>query len=247
MKIPQFVEYKTAFDASLPPITASALEYWLSRNGVFIRAQRQGLKACFPIANCRIASLAVIEPYFQMEYPRVPLEITKLMWLLSESAGENEILFHLSFETGGWHLEIPAQIATPTSVTPLISSVNSSYETALIEVHSHANMSSEFSEADNREETGFRIFAILGKLRSQPEINTRSDVLSRPSLRYNGSFSLQNKDSCTPSPPEKASHFTGWVSPKPLCADKMSPTSFNARSNIFRAAFSSLSIARPHL
>ncbi|MFB2894968.1 hypothetical protein ACE1CI_18840 [Aerosakkonemataceae cyanobacterium BLCC-F50] len=178
MKIPQFIEYKTAFDASLPPITASALEYWLSRNGVFVRAQRQGLKACFPIANCRIASLAVLEPYFHMEYPRVPMEITKLMWLLSESAGENEILFHLSFETGGWHLEVPAQIATPTSVTPLISSVNSSYETALIEVHSHANISSEFSEADNREETGFRIFAILGKLRSQPEINTRIGIYS---------------------------------------------------------------------
>ncbi|MFB2917259.1 hypothetical protein [Aerosakkonema funiforme] len=174
----QFVEYKTALHSILPPMSASALEYWLSRNGVFVRAQRQGIKACFPIANCQIAGLAAIEPYFQMEYPRVPMEITKLMLLLSEEAGENEILFHLSFKTGHWHLEVPAQIATPTSVTPLVSSLDSSYERALIEVHSHANMSSEFSETDNQEETGFRIFAVLGKLKSQPEINARIGIYS---------------------------------------------------------------------
>ncbi|MFB2920372.1 Mov34/MPN/PAD-1 family protein [Aerosakkonema funiforme] len=178
MNIPQFVEYKTALHSTLPPMSASALEYWLSRNGVFVRAQRQGIKACFPIANCRIAGLVAIEPYFQMEYPRVPMEITKLMLLLSEEAGENEILFHLSFQTEHWHLKVPAQIATPTSVTPLISSLDSSYERALIEVHSHANMSSEFSETDNREETGFRIFAVLGKLKSQPEINARIGIYS---------------------------------------------------------------------
>lgn len=174
----QFVQYKTALHSTLPPMSASALEYWLSRNGVFIRAQRQGIKACFPIANCQIAGLAAIEPYFQMEYPRVPMEITKLMLLLSEEAEENEILFHLSFQTGHWHLEVPAQIGTPTSVTPLISSLDSSYERALIEVHSHANMSSEFSETDNREETGFRIFAVLGKLKSQPSINARIGIYS---------------------------------------------------------------------
>ncbi|HEY9848014.1 MAG TPA: Mov34/MPN/PAD-1 family protein [Leptolyngbyaceae cyanobacterium] len=174
----QFVEYKTALHSTLPPMSDSALEYWLSRNGIFVRAQRQGIKACFPIANCRIAGLAAIEPYFQMEYPRVPMEITKLMLLLSEDADENEILFHLSFQTGHWHLEVPAQIATSTSVTPLISSLDSSYERALIEVHSHANMSSEFSETDNREETGFRIFAVLGKLKSQPEINARIGIYS---------------------------------------------------------------------
>lgn len=174
----QFVEYKTALHSTLPPMSASALEYWLSRNSVFVRAQREGIKACFPIANCQIAGLAAIEPYFQMEYPRVPMEITKLMLLLSEEAGENEILFHLSFQTGHWHLEVPAQIATPTSVTPLKSSLDSSYEIALIEVHSHANMSSEFSETDNREETGFRIFAVLGKLKSQPEINARIGIYS---------------------------------------------------------------------
>lgn len=178
MNMTQFVEYKTALHSTLPPMSASAIEYWLSRNGVFVRAQRQGIKACFPIANCRIALLATIEPYFQMEYPRVPMEITKLMLLLSEEAGENEILFHLSFQTGHWHLEVPAQIATPTSVMPLVSSIGSSYERALIEVHSHANMSSEFSETDNREETGFRIFAVLGKLKSQPEINARIGIYS---------------------------------------------------------------------
>lgn len=178
MNIPNFIEYKIALHSTLPPMSASALEYWLAGNGVFIRAQRQGIKACFPVTSCRIAGLTAIEPYFQMEYPRVPLEITKLMLLLSEEAGENEILFHLFFQTEHWHLEVPAQIATPTSVTPLKSSLDSSYERALIEVHSHANMSSKFSETDNREETGFRIFAVLGKLKSCPEINARIGIYS---------------------------------------------------------------------
>ncbi len=52
--------------------------------------------------------------------------------------------------------------------------------------------------------------------------------------------SNQNKDNCTASQFDKASRFTGWVSPKPPRADKMSPTSFNARLSILIAAFSSI-------
>ncbi|NES98405.1 MAG: hypothetical protein F6K32_25155 [Desertifilum sp. SIO1I2] len=178
MNIPPLVEYKTALDSNLPLIAASLMEYWLAKNGVFVRAHRQGIQACFPIVNCRIAGLAIIKPYFQMAYPRVPVDITKLMLQLAINAGEHEILFHLSFKSGKWDLEVPAQIATSTSVTPVGSSLGSSYERALIEVHSHPRLSSEFSTIDDGEETGFRLFAVLGNLLAQPEINTRLGIYS---------------------------------------------------------------------
>lgn len=47
--------------------------------------------------------------------------------------------------------------------------------------------------------------------------------------------------------PTEVSRFAGCPSTKPPRADKISPTSFKARSNIFRAALMSLSIASPHL
>jgi hypothetical protein len=46
----------------------------------------------------------------------------------------------------------------------------------LIEVHSHGMMKAGFSKTDDREETGFRVYSVLGTVRHQPTIITRIGV-----------------------------------------------------------------------
>jgi topoisomerase IA-like protein len=47
---------------------------------------------------------------------------------------------------------------------------------ALIDLHSHALMEAFFSRADNKDEQGFRIFAVIGKVKGKTEIRVRVGV-----------------------------------------------------------------------
>lgn len=153
------------------------MEYWLAGNGVFVRAERSGLSACIPIALCTIPGLPSLTPYVLLPYPLVPTDIVNAMLSAAQAVGKKEILFYLSFTQGKWQLDIPSQLATPLSVKPLVASLGSAYETALIEVHSHHSMTAQFSVVDDLEESGkFRLFAVLGEIFTRPTINVRVGI-----------------------------------------------------------------------
>jgi hypothetical protein len=48
-----------------------------------------------------------------------------------------------------------------------------SYETAVVEVHSHHGMAARFSPTDDADETGFRVFGVLGEIYTQPTLRVR--------------------------------------------------------------------------
>lgn len=173
------IDYKIATSPALPPLSAVMKEYWLASNGVFVRAKRQGLYGCIPIALCNIPGLTAVDPNVQMEYPRVSASIISTMLSAAQAVGKKEILFYLSFVDSNWQLDIPEQVASPTSVKPLLASLGSAYETALIEVHSHHFMNAQFSLTDDLEESGkFRIFAVMGEIFTRPTINVRVGIYS---------------------------------------------------------------------
>ena len=177
---PPLVEYVIARTSDLPPIHAAMYEYVLAGNGVFVRGQREGLAATIKVAKCFVRGLAPLQQSFQFNYPRVPASVLTRMLQRSRTSSEGrlfkepkEILFHLCWDATIWQLIVPPQSATPTTVQPLGNSLDSSYERALIECHSHHWMSPYFSTKDNAEETGFRIFAVLGHIFTMPSIRVR--------------------------------------------------------------------------
>lgn len=177
--IKSLIDYKIATSPALPPLSAVMKEFWLAGNGVFVRAERQGLCGCIPIALCTIPGLAALDPNVQMEYPKVSNSIVSTMLSAAQAQGKKEILFYLSFVDSNWQLDIPEQVASPTSVKPLVTSLGSPYETALIEVHSHHFLNAQFSLTDDLEESGkFRIFAVLGEIFTRPTINVRVGIYS---------------------------------------------------------------------
>ncbi|WP_044208362.1 Mov34/MPN/PAD-1 family protein [Coleofasciculus chthonoplastes] len=168
--LPPLVQYLTAQSDKLPPIHAQMVEYVIAGNGVFKRGKRVGLEVMIPMAECPIVGLAPIQPYFHLDYPKVPEQLFTEMLVRSQEAYPNEILFYLYGLNGQWQLDIPAQTATPTSVQPVLGA---SYHNTLIEVHSHPTLSADFSSTDDADETGFRIFGVLGTLFSQPTFRLR--------------------------------------------------------------------------
>ena len=176
------IKHIIATKESLAEIAPTSIyEYVYGSNGTFVRAKRQGLIAIAPVSYYKTKGLRAISASIQMTYPPVSNILVERMLEASCIACDGdgkpvEIVFHLYFENGNWQLAIPDQEQTATSCKPLDNSQNSSYGKALIEVHSHHGMKAFFSETDNRDEIGFRIYGVLGEIFSNPQIRMRVGI-----------------------------------------------------------------------
>jgi len=164
----------------------SLYDYVLAGNGVFLRAQRPGLRVQFQIAECEVRGLPNLEDIFDWNFQRVSVGTVETMLRRSrqEALADQEILFHLvpcghplddleSFDPR-WDLFIPDQDAGTAHCKPLDDGPESTHARALIECHSHHSMSAHFSSMDDEDEKGFRIYAVLGRvLNEQAKISVR--------------------------------------------------------------------------
>jgi PRTRC genetic system protein A len=177
MKYAALIRYLAAARTPLPPVCA-ALEYVLAGNGVFARGVRRGVSVTIPVVPCTVKGLNPFTPSFALHYALVPAAIMEAMLDMARSARDAdgdpaEIVFHVRWAGSTWRLDVPLQTQDSTHVQPLGEAIGSSYAAALIEVHSHHAMPAFFSSTDDADETGFRIFAVLGDIFTQPQIRVR--------------------------------------------------------------------------
>jgi len=177
-----FVNHLLATSEDLPPITAPLYEYVTAESGVFKRARRDVMSATIPVCMGRIKGLKPVKPELITDFDRVPESIMiKILEVSAEAARQElEALFYLSLQSREWRLEIPRQIQRYDSVEPCEKGAGSPYERAVIEIHSHHRMPPRFSPEDDRDETGFRIYGVIGSLNPArdywPAINLRLGV-----------------------------------------------------------------------
>lgn len=163
----------------LGPIEAAMMEYVWAGNGVFVRARRKGMAATIPVAYLQTRGLEEIEPAAAMEYPKVPERFLATMLKIAkeekDERGEpREIVFRMAWdeEAVKWTLDIPEQEQTDVFCKPL----SKEPENTIIEIHSHHEMSAVFSEQDDRDEKGFRLYAVMGEFEKQPLIHMRLGI-----------------------------------------------------------------------
>lgn len=163
----------------LPPIEADLYEYVLAGTGIFIRGARREFQTQFCITPCTLRGLQELEPSLKMFAPRVPSEMIEDMLrrareVRDEKGNPCEIVFHLELdESGAWHCHVPIQTQAPARAKPSDDSPTSSYARACIEVHSHVDMHAHFSTIDDKDEVGFRVYAVLGCIFTSPTIRVR--------------------------------------------------------------------------
>ncbi len=162
-------------DGKLPSIPDCLYAYLMAGNGVFLYAKREDLEVLIPVSRATIAGLPPLEPFVNL--PRVPAIYMHHILQASKENLPNEILFWFNFghDRQVWNLDAPLQICRPASVFPVDKSDPLGIQ-ALIDLHSHALMKPFFSSTDNRDEQGFRIFAVIGKVDNKPEIRVRVGV-----------------------------------------------------------------------
>jgi PRTRC genetic system protein A len=107
---------------------------------------------------------------------RVPASLLEHALRFSQRAFPSEALFWFNW-IGAWVLHIPDQRVTNTSAVPS-DRHDPAGTRALIDLHSHARFAPFFSPADDRDETGFRIYAVIGHLDKTPTISVRVGMYS---------------------------------------------------------------------
>jgi PRTRC genetic system protein A len=162
------------------PVTAiprKSYDYILAGNGVFLRATRAGIDVLMPIASCEVRGLPHLDAHFRWDYPRIPIRLTAQILQECERLGAIEVLFYLLYDPStGWQLVCPEQEQSATHCRPLQDDKDSDYARAIVHVHSHHQMDAKFSEADDQEDQGFRIYGIIGNLGQQATLSVRVGV-----------------------------------------------------------------------
>jgi PRTRC genetic system protein A len=166
-----------------PPRLGSMFDYVLTASGLFLHASRESLEVCFPIGEAQVRGLGSVEPLFNFRLPRVPEDLVRDLWTEAADYGfqKLETLFHLVWSpvypwNDGWELVTPEQDRRAGSCRPLEDGPGSSHEKAIIEIHSHHSMKARFSPTDDQDETGFRLYGVLGRLETYPQIRLRVGV-----------------------------------------------------------------------
>lgn len=162
-------------DGQLPPIPDCLYAYIMAGNGIFLYAKRDDLEVLIPISSVIIAGLPSLEPFANL--PHVPAALMHHVLQASRENLPNEILFWFNFDHDQriWNVDAPLQVCCPASVYPVDESDPLGIK-ALIDLHSHAYMEPFFSPTDDKDEQGFRIFAVIGKVNGSPKIRVRVGV-----------------------------------------------------------------------
>jgi proteasome lid subunit RPN8/RPN11 len=186
--LPNLITYEIAGESQLPPLQALMYGYVMTGDGVMIRARRQGLEVCLPVAvsPSPITGLAAVEPFVALPGGRVPAALVTRMLERSRAVCRSaadvdflESLFYLSYdeESGEWKLAESAQERHHSTVRPRDDSAGSDYAQALIEVHTHPRGYPDFSEQDDEEEQGkFRVFAVCSDLFEHTSLRVRVGI-----------------------------------------------------------------------
>lgn len=172
----QFVQHLVVnMDGSLPEIPACLYAYIMAGNGVFLYAKREGLEVLFPVSECEITGLPQLTSTVNITR-RVPVFYLTDVLKVCEQVFPSEVLFWFNW-ANVWTIHIPEQRTGTAHVVPC-DRHDPAGTSALIDLHSHARFAPFFSPTDNRDETGFRIYAVIGHVDKTPTMTVRVGVYS---------------------------------------------------------------------
>jgi len=149
--------------------------YFMHGGGVYKVAEGPRMVAAVPVARGQITGLDAVQPWLDIDWPKLP---AKWLWAIYHHAkqaarSEQEQMYHIHHDAeNGWRVAVPKQAATRTR----IEYQGGDAESVVIDLHSHGELRAFFSETDDADEQGLRIYAVIGRLLHAPEIRIRVGV-----------------------------------------------------------------------
>jgi len=203
------LNYKNALDRQPQ---GAMFDYLLAADGLYLHAQRDEMLVSFALARAEVRGLQPAHEIFDFALPYVPETLVGRILQISRHYAESslESLFWLRHSElnpydNGWLLEEPAQDRRAASCRPH-DGQGDVYERVIIEIHSHHSMPARFSATDDKDETGFRLYGVIGDLYEAPSIRLRVGVYGAGFWEIPATWALELPDGlsdCNPDPEEE--------------------------------------------
>ena len=166
-----FVGYRYFTEHGLVGDPGMYYDYIVGANGLFIHAENRFINASVCVGEANIRGLQPMRTIFVLKNGRIPWDLYHLAMnvLMSDALRENYLA--IMWKDGAYGLVRPPQVGDEGSchydrVTDTV-----------MEIHSHALMSSFFSGIDTRDEQGMAVYGVVGHLEQLiPDIELRLGV-----------------------------------------------------------------------
>ncbi len=165
------VGYLVNHPAGLAGVHGIGYDYVLGSGGVYVQSQGAHLTARAPVAPGAVRGLAPVAEKLQLTHGPIPASLFELGLRWFQDAPDTERFFAVRWDGRAYRLVVPPQAGTATRLAyrPLAGVV--------AEFHSHGSARSFFSATDDRDEQGFRIYGVVGRLDAPlPELRLRVGV-----------------------------------------------------------------------
>jgi len=150
--------------------TGDAYTYLIANDGVYIAADNERVHAKIPVADCEIRGLSRIEPVFYLKHGKIPAILFELALNTFLAEPGKEHYLGIVWRDGEYHLLSPQQEGKAARVE------YQCLDNAVLDLHSHCGMPAHFSGTDDKDETGFRIYGVIGRLNKTTEVLFRVGV-----------------------------------------------------------------------
>ena len=176
--------YLVNHPAGLSGFHGVGFDYVLGAGGLYVQSESATLTARILAAPAEVRGLAPVSEKLELAHGPIPAHVFELGlgWMLA--APGTERFFAVRWDGDAYRLVVPPQEGTGSSL---------SYEPpagVIAEFHSHGKHSAFFSATDDRDEQGFRIYGVVGRLDTPaPELALRVGIYGHfTSLRWSRVF-----------------------------------------------------------
>ena len=146
-------------------------DYVLGSGGVYVQSRSAHLTARVPVAPCEVRGLASVAEKLELTHGPIPAQLFELGLRWFQADPDTERLFAVRWDGRAYRLVVPPQAGTASSLAYL------SPAGVVAEFHSHGGARAFFSATDDRDEQGFRIYGVVGRLDAPlPELGLRVGV-----------------------------------------------------------------------
>ena len=146
-------------------------DYVLGSGGLYVQSESANLTARALVAPAGVRGLAPVSEKLELAHGPIPAHVFELGlgWMLA--APGTERFFAVRWDGDAYRLVVPPQEGTGSSLSyrPLAGVV--------AEFHSHGGHRAFFSATDDRDEQGFRVYGVVGRLDTPtPELALRVGI-----------------------------------------------------------------------
>ena len=146
-------------------------DYVLGSGGVYVQSESAHLTARVPVAPCEVRGLAPVTEKVQLTHGAIPAALFELGLRWFQDTPDTERFFAVRWDGDRYRLVVPEQEGTASSLKYIPPAG------VVAEFHSHGGSRAFFSATDDRDEQGFRIYGVVGRLDAPlPELSLRVGV-----------------------------------------------------------------------